>query len=99
MDDDWEAVNGVDPGKADSWQDANGDGVSNLEAFLDFLHRRKLTVRSEEHTSELQSLMRISYAAFCLKKIIPTAQRETTVSYNSISQSRDIIVLHTSTTQ
>src|SRR3546814_9807481 len=28
----------------------------------------KRTVRSEEHTSELQSLMRISYAVFCLKK-------------------------------
>src|SRR3546814_1530159 len=27
-----------------------------------------LGMRSEEHTSELQSLMRISYAAFCLKK-------------------------------
>src|SRR3546814_1389081 len=27
-----------------------------------------LDVRSEEHTSELQSLMRISYAVFCLKK-------------------------------
>src|SRR3546814_4215046 len=27
-----------------------------------------LTDRSEEHTSELQSLMRISYAVFCLKK-------------------------------
>src|SRR3546814_1621754 len=27
-------------------------------------------VRSEEHTSELQSLMRISYAVFCLKKKI-----------------------------
>src|SRR3546814_1675878 len=27
-----------------------------------------LTFRSEEHTSELQSLMRISYAVFCLKK-------------------------------
>src|SRR3546814_5210268 len=27
-----------------------------------------LTQRSEEHTSELQSLMRISYAVFCLKK-------------------------------
>src|SRR3546814_1426783 len=27
-----------------------------------------LTARSEEHTSELQSLMRISYAVFCLKK-------------------------------
>src|SRR3546814_8153486 len=30
-------------------------------------HRRCL-LRSEEHTSELQSLMRISYAVFCLKK-------------------------------
>src|SRR3546814_4436709 len=28
----------------------------------------KLRTRSEEHTSELQSLMRISYAVFCLKK-------------------------------
>src|SRR3546814_7273634 len=33
-------------------------------------------VRSEEHTSELQSLMRISYAVFCLKK-------KTTVTYNT----------------
>src|SRR3546814_1432228 len=33
------------------------------------LHRLRpvLSVRSEEHTSELQSLMRISYAVFCLK--------------------------------
>src|SRR3546814_4899474 len=29
---------------------------------------RPLLIRSEEHTSELQSLMRISYAVFCLKK-------------------------------
>src|SRR3546814_9573281 len=29
-------------------------------------------LRSEEHTSELQSLMRISYAVFCLKKKTPT---------------------------
>src|SRR3546814_5112990 len=29
-------------------------------------------IRSEEHTSELQSLMRISYAVFCLKKTINT---------------------------
>src|SRR3546814_8763839 len=29
---------------------------------------RQRGVRSEEHTSELQSLMRISYAVFCLKK-------------------------------
>src|SRR3546814_9182386 len=31
--------------------------------------------RSEEHTSELQSLMRISYAVFCLKKKIQTYHR------------------------
>src|SRR3546814_6602599 len=30
--------------------------------------QRAATKRSEEHTSELQSLMRISYAVFCLKK-------------------------------
>src|SRR3546814_2576562 len=30
--------------------------------------RREASARSEEHTSELQSLMRISYAVFCLKK-------------------------------
>src|SRR3546814_3967181 len=32
------------------------------------LHRAFGVTRSEEHTSELQSLMRISYAVFCLKK-------------------------------
>src|SRR3546814_1891595 len=32
------------------------------------IHRRYRLRRSEEHTSELQSLMRISYAVFCLKK-------------------------------
>src|SRR3546814_9315191 len=36
--------------------------------------------RSEEHTSELQSLMRISYAVFCLKKKIP--QHDTDFSQN-----------------
>src|SRR3546814_2760636 len=34
------------------------DGIARVEAVL----------RSEEHTSELQSLMRISYAVFCLQK-------------------------------
>src|SRR3546814_8453774 len=33
-----------------------------------FFLARTGVVRSEEHTSELQSLMRISYAVFCLKK-------------------------------
>src|SRR3546814_1129139 len=33
-------------------------------------------MRSEEHTSELQSLMRISYAVFCLKKTIEKTKRQ-----------------------
>src|SRR3546814_9470147 len=54
----------------------NPDQVfETLEVYLgsafvnDFnLLGRTYRVRSEEHTSELQSLMRISYAVFCLKK-------------------------------
>src|SRR3546814_9299695 len=38
--------------------------------------------RSEEHTSELQSLMRISYAVFCLKK--KKTQKSKTICSNSI---------------
>src|SRR3546814_6673136 len=39
----------------------------------------RLTTRSEEHTSELKSLMRISYAVFCLKKKKQTSQNSTTL--------------------
>src|SRR3546814_9232848 len=35
-----------------------------------------VAARSEEHTSELQSLMRISYAVFCLKKTQPDTTHE-----------------------
>src|SRR3546814_1772349 len=41
--------------------------------------------RSEEHTSELQSLMRISYAVFCLKK--KKKKRTKTQSHNKLSRS------------
>src|SRR3546814_7985181 len=41
-------------------------GAEGLPAAVRDLHRAG--DRSEEHTSELQSLMRISYAVFCLKK-------------------------------
>src|SRR3546814_3155171 len=37
-------------------------------AGADACKNAPLRIRSEEHTSELQSLMRISYAVFCLKK-------------------------------
>src|SRR3546814_7091612 len=39
---------------------------------------RRTAERSEEHTSELQSLMRISYAVFCLKKKQTTTKNNTT---------------------
>src|SRR3546814_1698510 len=46
-------------------QNASGSGYD----FDVFVHRGAgAYIRSEEHTSELQSLMRISYAVFCLKK-------------------------------
>src|SRR3546814_2433712 len=45
----------------DAQQRASGEN----QRFRSF---RRAPARSEEHTSELQSLMRISYAVFCLKK-------------------------------
>src|SRR3546814_8367365 len=42
--------------------------TSCLRAPSSFHLRSRWMTRSEEHTSELQSLMRISYAVFCLKK-------------------------------
>src|SRR3546814_3952010 len=46
-----------------------GVPVTGGHAFTkDVVYLRGLVGRSEEHTSELQSLMRISYAVFCLKK-------------------------------
>src|SRR3546814_8123154 len=48
---------------------AAGSGLS--DQWSDYVAR----LRSEEHTSELQSLMRISYAVFCLKKKKPTHRK------------------------
>src|SRR3546814_1635468 len=47
--------------------------LSNLEGGRIGIGAQAL--RSEEHTSELQSLMRISYAVFCLKNQRPKKQR------------------------
>src|SRR3546814_16574 len=54
--------NGPVPGKT-----APPGYVSDMPAYRDILSDQQI-IRSEEHTSELQSLMRISYAVFCLKK-------------------------------
>src|SRR3546814_2292474 len=44
--------------------------------------------RSEEHTSELQSLMRISYAVFCLKKKIKQKHHETSQQQQRTQRSK-----------
>src|SRR3546814_3399514 len=46
----------------------NGIGVATLSTDRPLPFTPYAENRSEEHTSELQSLMRISYAVFCLKK-------------------------------
>src|SRR3546814_7812682 len=43
-------------------------GASGVRASTRCTMFSAISCRSEEHTSELQSLMRISYAVFCLKK-------------------------------
>src|SRR3546814_4132958 len=55
------------PGREDNWPPLGL--VPALVAFWSRQNRAySLIYRSEEHTSELQSLMRLSYAVFCLKK-------------------------------
>src|SRR3546814_9631310 len=60
--------------------DDGGDDDPILDGYLQSLgglfvgYAREQLGRSEEHTSELQSLMRISYAVFCLKKKITLKQ-------------------------
>src|SRR3546814_8223170 len=49
-------------------------GITPQDFFKNWL-------RSEEHTSELQSLMRISYAVFCLKKKPKTTKNTNPVNY------------------
>src|SRR3546814_8927928 len=55
---------------------------------------KRMGGRSEEHTSELQSLMRISYAVFCLKKKKKPATRLTYIQQrqNNKPSTTDIIV-------
>src|SRR3546814_3698385 len=62
-------------------EEIGGDGTANPVIS-------RLQVRSEEHTSELQSLMRISYAVFCLKK--KTKQTKQHKKYD-ITTKREII--------
>src|SRR3546814_6334605 len=53
--------------RAQGLSDRQGEAISGAD-LPPRLGRARRRCRSEEHTSELQSLMRISYAVFCLKK-------------------------------
>src|SRR3546814_9581548 len=84
------------PEQAAAWSIATGYmGVSPaayeteaLKAYTEafppaLVARNQLEHRSEEHTSELQSLMRISYAVFCLKKKKRNITHSTTNIYTT----------------
>src|SRR3546814_1516338 len=70
--------NAIRPKSPDNFVDFTSNTYYELEADIKYNEKRGIGVkweegiragkRSEEHTSELQSLMRISYAVFCLKK-------------------------------
>src|SRR3546814_10185101 len=64
---------GLSPGRG--WLSCHR-GAGLWRGLLDRRLPRRLLSRSEEHTSELQSLMRISYAVFCLKKKIIKYHKE-----------------------
>src|SRR3546814_3287040 len=59
-------------GRKDFFIERNGERFAGTHLIVDLWGAERIDdlayVRSEEHTSELQSLMRISYAVFCLKK-------------------------------
>src|SRR3546814_2015794 len=56
-----------------------GPVTPRLERVAEVWNDAGFRVRSEEHTSELQSLMRISYAVFCLKKNSKTTHNKPNV--------------------
>src|SRR3546814_3883083 len=64
----------LDPSNSERWVTralaGSEDSSTEKPWFCEVIITRPLSrsIRSEEHTSELQSLMRISYAVFCLKK-------------------------------
>src|SRR3546814_5424038 len=89
---DWQSATTVNAGTAGAPQQLRFGSLATFDLRLfadlgqqrDFVrdHRwaRGTRIRSEEHTSELQSLMRISYAVFCLKKKNQTECRKETRS-------------------
>src|SRR3546814_942231 len=64
----------------------------NAASIMQFAMKPAWAIRSEEHTSELQSLMRISYAVFCLKKKTRPNSDSNNITHRSVTRK------HTNTT-
>src|SRR3546814_3259424 len=77
------AGRGEGGGAGDRGVDGDPARRGRTRALLRAARRTGRAPRSEEHTSELQSLMRISYAVFCLKK------KKKTNEYSSTDDSYD----------
>src|SRR3546814_2497588 len=86
----------------DPWEDSSGDELTCRQNYAILTtdgywnHNSGYTAvgnadRSEEHTSELQSLMRISYAVFCLKKKIQKQYKLQNITHqvNTTSASKE----------
>src|SRR3546814_9647078 len=90
---------------------SNSTGVSHVNTSTKSknLSGNKSAERSEEHTSELQSLMRISYAVFCLKKKkhqkrpltnnIPTNNKDNNHTHRQLINTPIYIITHIITIQ
>src|SRR3546814_4631031 len=76
------------------------NSICNLITSAALFRRGGQPSRSEEHTSELQSLMRISYAVFCLKKKTkisihtPDSTQHTTTLSKILMQSLTSTIVH-----
>src|SRR3546814_4983366 len=62
----------------------SGAARQHIQAGHADRHARGVEGRSEEHTSELQSLMRISYAVFCLKKKMRNTDKDATTQHQQM---------------
>src|SRR3546814_2605337 len=84
-------VHGFDPAQAarDELAGAGGVVVDSLQALVAALPAPRVLwmMRSEEHTSELQSLMRISYAVFCLTHITQLKSHHFVTTQTSLADS------------
>src|SRR3546814_9387356 len=70
-----------------AFPEASEDRANGLEALWQlYVKAAPAFTRSEEHTSELQSLMRISYAVFCLKKKKKHTINRYTIQHHTTSQ-------------